>query len=64
MTMIYDTPKDLLGTEGTDLGSTGWSEITQERIDLFAEATGDYQWIHTDPDNCLLYTSPSPRDRG
>ena len=33
MTMIYDTPKDLLGTEGTDLGSTGWSEITQERID-------------------------------
>ena len=50
MTMIYDTPKDLISAEGTDLGCTGWIEITQERIDLFAEATGDHQWIHTKPD--------------
>ena len=50
MTMIYDTPKDLISAEGTDLGCTGWMEITQERIDLFAEATGDHQWIHTKPD--------------
>ncbi len=47
--MIFDTPKDLLGTEGTELGRTDWQEITQERINLFAEATGDHQWIHTDP---------------
>ena len=59
MTMIYDTPKDLLGTEGTDLGSTGWSEITQERIDLFAEATGDHQWIHTDPVSYTHLTLPT-----
>ena len=49
MTIIYDTPKDLLKAEGTDLGFTEWREITQERVNLFAEATGDHQWIHTDP---------------
>ena len=31
-----------------DLGSTDWLEITQERVDAFAEATGDHQWIHVD----------------
>ena len=34
---------------GTHLGFSGWHVITQERIDRFAEATGDVQWIHTDP---------------
>ena len=33
-----------------DLGSTGWVTIDQRKIDLFAEATGDHQWIHVDPD--------------
>lgn len=37
---------DLVGTE---LGPTGWLEIEQERIDEFARATDDPQWIHTDP---------------
>mgnify|MGYP001165702250 FL=1 len=50
MTMIFNTPHDLLGEEGTDLGVTDWQGITQERINLFAEATGDHQWIHVDPD--------------
>ncbi len=50
MTIIFNKPQDLLGSEGTDLGFTEWQEISQKRIDLFAEATGDYQWIHTDPD--------------
>ena len=35
---------------GTHLGYSGWHTITQEQIDLFAEATGDHQWIHTDPE--------------
>lgn len=35
---------------GTDLGVSDWLEITQERIDLFARATGDDQWIHVDPE--------------
>ncbi|WP_392668691.1 MaoC family dehydratase [Streptomyces sp. LN785] len=34
---------------GTDLGRTEWLEITQERVNTFADATGDHQWIHTDP---------------
>ena len=33
---------------GQDLGRSEWIEITQHRIDLFAEATGDFQWIHVD----------------
>ncbi len=35
---------------GRHLGYSDWLEITQERIDLFAEATGDHQWIHVDPE--------------
>jgi acyl dehydratase len=34
---------------GTHLGYGGWHTISQDRIDLFAEATGDHQWIHVDP---------------
>ena len=33
-----------------ELGASDWHEITQEQIDLFAEATGDHQWIHVDPE--------------
>ncbi|MFD7326428.1 MaoC family dehydratase [Streptomyces sp. NPDC059875] len=34
---------------GSELGTSEWIEITQERIDTFADATGDHQWIHVDP---------------
>ena len=40
---------ELTALAGTDLGRTDWLEITQQRVDLFAEATGDHQWIHVDP---------------
>lgn len=36
--------------QGTDLGSTEWMTITQERLDRFAAATGDDRWIHCDPE--------------
>ena len=42
-------PKDLMTMTGTTLGPTASLRITQERIDQFAEATGDHQWIHVDP---------------
>jgi acyl dehydratase len=42
------TPADLLGLVGAELGPTDWVEVTQERINLFADATGDHQWIHVD----------------
>ncbi len=35
---------------GEHLGYSDWLEIDQKRIDLFAEATGDHQWIHVDPE--------------
>jgi acyl dehydratase len=41
---------DLGGADGRHLGWTDWIEITQDRVDLFAEATGDHQWIHVDPE--------------
>jgi acyl dehydratase len=34
---------------GTHLGYSNWHTVTQRQIDLFAEATGDHQWIHVDP---------------
>jgi acyl dehydratase len=43
------TPADLLDHEGEALGPTDWISIDQDRIDLFADATGDHQWIHVDP---------------
>ena len=41
---------DLKDHVGTDLGVSSWATIDQDRIDEFARATGDFQWIHTDPE--------------
>ena len=41
---------DVAGLAGTDLGYTDWVEITQDQINTFADATGDHQWIHVDPE--------------
>jgi acyl dehydratase len=46
----FANPAALLDAVGTDLGVTDWIEITQDRIDTFADATGDHQWIHVDPE--------------
>lgn len=35
---------------GKTLGPTDWHEVTQEEVNTFADATGDHQWIHTDPE--------------
>jgi acyl dehydratase len=40
--------KDLPGLVGTEVGVSDWVQITQERVNQFAEATGDHQWIHVD----------------
>lgn len=40
---------DVAELAGTDLGHTEWFEITQDRVNLFADATDDHQWIHVDP---------------
>lgn len=41
---------DLPSLVGKDLGYTEWREITQDRVNTFADATDDHQWIHTEPE--------------
>jgi acyl dehydratase len=45
---VFTTFEELAAVVGEDLGTTDWLEVTQERVDAFAEATGDHQWIHVD----------------
>jgi acyl dehydratase len=40
--------KDLAGLVGTEVGVSDWLEVTQARVNQFADATGDHQWIHVD----------------
>jgi len=50
MPTIFETPAELLSANGKKLGESAWLEITQERVNQFADATGDHQWIHVDPE--------------
>ncbi len=45
---IYDGLAEFASSEGDVLGTSDWMEIDQQRIDLFADATDDHQWIHVD----------------
>ena len=47
---VFTSIGELREAVGEDIGPTGWFEVDQQRIDLFAEATGDHQWIHVDPE--------------
>jgi len=49
MATVFANPLDLNGAVGQHLGYSDWLTITQERINQFADATGDHQWIHVDP---------------
>jgi acyl dehydratase len=46
----FASPTELAGAVGSHLGYSDWLEITQERINAFADATDDHQWIHVDPE--------------
>lgn len=50
MTRVFSTPSALLDAVGEQLGASDWLTIDQARINLFADATGDHQWIHVDPE--------------
>ena len=41
---------ELKSKVGQELGVSDWYDVTQERVDAFADATGDHQWIHVDPE--------------
>ena len=47
---IFKGLAELAEAAGTDLGASDWLVIDQKRIDRFADATGDHQWIHVDPE--------------
>jgi acyl dehydratase len=53
MTQTATGLDELRALAGTDLGASDWFEVTQDRVNLFAEATEDRQWIHTDPERAL-----------
>lgn len=44
----FATLEDLRGVVGEEIGTSEWLGIDQERVQLFADATGDHQWIHLD----------------
>ena len=48
MPTVFATLHELRAAAGRHLGWTAWVDITQERVNLFADATGDHQWIHVD----------------
>ncbi len=50
MAHIFNSPTELAAAIGQTFGPTEWLAIKQDRIDKFAEATGDDQWIHVDPE--------------
>lgn len=50
MGTVFENPSGLKAAVGRQLGHSEWLEVTQERINLFADATGDHQWIHVDPE--------------
>ena len=49
MATIFENAEAILAAAGQKVGSSDWLTITQERVNLFADATDDHQWIHVDP---------------
>lgn len=47
---IFHSLDELRAAVGREFGPSDWLEVDQKRIDLFADATGDHQWIHVDPE--------------
>jgi len=47
---VFASISEFESAAGEELGTTDWNEIDQARVDAFADATGDHQWIHTDPE--------------
>jgi len=48
MSSTTTTLAELPSLKGQELGTSDWMEVTQERVNTFADATGDHQWIHVD----------------
>ena len=47
---VFKDLNEFAAAQGSQLGPTEWMEISQDRVNLFADATDDHQWIHVDPE--------------
>ncbi len=47
---VFDDLDELAAAQGSQLGPTEWMEVSQDRVNTFADATDDHQWIHVDPE--------------
>lgn len=63
-TLTVNGLPELKKLSGTDLGTSDWLEITQDRINTFADATGDHQWIHVDPERAAAGPFGAPIAHG
>ncbi|MCI3270936.1 MaoC family dehydratase [Streptomyces cylindrosporus] len=64
MSLTVNGLDELKKLAGSDLGASEWIEVTQERIDTFADATGDHQWIHVDPEKAAAGPFGAPIAHG
>ena len=54
MKKTFESMAELKALVGEEVAVSDWEQVTQQRIDRFAEATGDFQWIHCDPERAAL----------
>ena len=54
MKKTFESLAELKALVGEEVAVSDWERVTQQRIDRFAEATGDFQWIHCDPERAAL----------
>ncbi|MFD8481782.1 MaoC family dehydratase [Kitasatospora sp. NPDC059673] len=64
MALTVNGLDELKSLAGADLGTSRWLEVTQQRIDTFADATDDHQWIHTDPERAAAGPFGAPIAHG
>jgi len=61
---VFDGLDDFARSLGTHLGHSEWHTVTQELINTFADATGDHQWIHVDPERAAAGPYGAPVAHG
>ena len=61
---VFTSADELVAAVGQEVGVSDWIGIDQKRIDLFAEATGDHQWIHVDPEKAAAGPFGAPIAHG
>ena len=62
--MAVVSKEDLFALKGKDIGTSEWMLIDQDRVNKFAEATGDFQFIHVDPERAKLTPFGGPIAHG